>query len=232
MQIIPVLDLMNGLAVHARQGHRELYQPLQSPLCRSPEPCAVVEGLLNLHPFTTVYIADLDALMGKQRQSGVMTELRRAFPGLAWWIDQGVPCKGGELFFTPEPNTTPIIGSESLREEHLPRLAGTDATNWILSLDSRAGQPLGPARLPESPDLWPETVILMNLSVVGGGSGPDVGQAERLTREHPRHRFVAAGGVRDANDLARLEASGLAAVLMASALHSGEVDARGLGRFK
>jgi phosphoribosylformimino-5-aminoimidazole carboxamide ribotide isomerase len=231
MEIIPVLDLMNGLAVHARQGHRESYQPLQSPLCRSAEPCAVVEGLLSLHPFKTVYIADLDALMGKGRQTGAVAELRQAFPDLGWWIDQGIPGGDGGLFFPLETNTRPVIGSESLRDEDLSSLAGMNPAEWILSLDSRAGQPLGPASLPERPDLWPDTVILMNLSVVGSGGGPSVGRLEQLTKGYPRHRFVAAGGVRDGADLARLDALGVAAVLMASALHSGAVDARVLREF-
>jgi phosphoribosylformimino-5-aminoimidazole carboxamide ribotide isomerase len=231
MEIIPVLDLMNGLAVHAHQGHRESYQPLISPLCRSAEPCAVVEGLLNLHPFNTMYIADLDALMGKGRQINTVAALRRAFPGLTWWIDQGIP--GGEsgLFFPPETSTRPVIGSESLREEDLPKLSGMNPVDWILSLDSRAGQPLGPAQLPERPELWPDTVILMNLSVVGSNGGPDVGRLARLTKDYPRRRFVAAGGVRDEADMARLKALGVAAVLMASALHSGAVDARVLREF-
>jgi phosphoribosylformimino-5-aminoimidazole carboxamide ribotide isomerase len=230
MKTIPVIDLMNGLAVHAKLGRREHYRPLQSPLCRSSEPEAVIEGLLGLHPFKTVYIADLDALMGKGRQTAVVERLRRAFPEISFWVDQGLSEHGRFGFFSAEDKAMAVIGSESLSEERLPLLAEVRAP-FILSLDFRDGQLMGPERLLDRTELWPERIILMSLSHVGGTEGPDFARAEHFIRRHPRRRFVAAGGVRHEEDLLRFEAMGMAAVLMSSALHSGGVDSRVLGRF-
>jgi phosphoribosylformimino-5-aminoimidazole carboxamide ribotide isomerase len=230
MEIIPVIDLMNGLAVHARLGRREHYQPLQSPLCRSSDPEAVIDGLLGLHSFRTFYIADLDALMGKTRQTAVVERLRRAFPEISFWVDQGWSEHGDFGFFSVEDNATVVIGSESLSEERLPLLAEVPAP-FILSLDFRDGRLLGPECLLDRPGSWPERIILMSLSHVGGTEGPDFARAEDFARRHPRRRFVAAGGVRHEEDLVKFEAMGVAAVLMASALHSGRVDSRVLGRF-
>jgi phosphoribosylformimino-5-aminoimidazole carboxamide ribotide isomerase len=231
MEIIPVIDLMNGLVVHARQGRREKYRPLESPLCRSSEPQAVIEGLLRLHGFRTFYIADLDALMDKGHQAAVLEKLKKAFPGLSFWVDQGWPKHGEGEIFSRDDQVLTVIGSESLSEARLPLLANPGAP-FILSLDFRDGELVGPAPLPDRPELWPETVILMSLSHVGGTAGPDFARAERFRHRHPERRFVAAGGVRDTKDLERLEALGLSAVLMASALHSGAVDSRALERYR
>ena len=62
MQIIPVLDLKNGVVVHARMGQRDRYQPIETPLSPTSNPIDVAGGLLSIYPFATVYVADLDAI--------------------------------------------------------------------------------------------------------------------------------------------------------------------------
>lgn len=223
MDIIPVIDLMHGLVVHAREGRREQYQPLVSPLCASPEPSAVVAGLLALHPFRTIYIADLDALMGRARQTQIIHQLRRDFPDLVFWLDQGLTGSEDCQLVGIDPALA-VIGSESLNEASLGWLAEAPAP-FILSLDSLDGRALGPESLAQRPELWPETVILMTLSRVGSQQGPDFALAASYLRQHPQRRWIAAGGVRHTDDLEQLKAMGIAGVLMASALHSGAVDA-------
>ena len=65
-QPIPVLDLMGGQVVRARAGERESYRPLTgSAVASSAVPLAVVESLLRLYPFRSIYMADLDAILGR-----------------------------------------------------------------------------------------------------------------------------------------------------------------------
>jgi phosphoribosylformimino-5-aminoimidazole carboxamide ribotide isomerase len=223
MEIIPVIDLMNGVAVRAERGQRERYRPLRSPLCSSPEPGAVLEGYLSVHPFKTVYLADLDALMGKGRQTAATAALIRAFPGISFWIDSGLPepaIPGGSA---ADKRAAAVIGSESLGG-NLKALPDPARAPFVLSLDFQGGGLLGPEALLEHPELWPEQVILMSLSRVGADQGPDFARAEEYVRAHPRRRFAVAGGVRDVRDMERLAALGVSQVLMASALHSGKVD--------
>ena len=222
---------MHGLAVHARQGHREQYQPLRSELCDSPEPRRVLEVLLRLYPFRTVYIADLDALMGRPAQTGLLQELRREFPHLRFWVDRGLPEGWTEGNPVWKSNPVTVLGSESLDQADLPRLGEIHA-QYLLSLDFREGRLLGPEELLRNPAFWPEWVILMNLTRVGAPLGPDMAQALEFTKKYPKHRFFVAGGVRDPGDLARLKAGGMAGVLIASALHSGKVDGSVLRRLK
>jgi len=225
MDIIPVIDIMNGVAVHAREGRREHYRPLQSALCSTAEPKAVIHGLLRVHPFKRVYIADLDALMGKDPQTDLAADLERCFPETEFWIDRGLPSFDEMPSSSSKTNARAVVGSESLSEESLPLLARL-GPELILSLDFLGDRLLGAEQLLYSPELWPETVILMSLSHVGSTVGPDFGRLASFSREHPDRRFIVAGGVRDEQDLRRLKTMGAAGVLVASALHSGTVDSR------
>jgi phosphoribosylformimino-5-aminoimidazole carboxamide ribotide isomerase len=68
----------------------------------------------------------------------------------------------------------------------------------------------------------------MNLDRVGSGEGPDTGLIDEIRRAAPNRQIIAAGGVRDGQDLERLAASGVTAVLVATALHDGRIDTRSL----
>ena len=100
----------------------------------------------------------------------------------------------------------------------------------MLSLDHAKGTLLGPPALADAVDAWPDTVVAMNLDRVGSGEGPDLALLGALRRRAPGCRLVAAGGVRDGTDLDQLAAAGVSAVLLATALHEGRVDASSLAR--
>ncbi|TAN48838.1 MAG: hypothetical protein EPN21_13890 [Methylococcaceae bacterium] len=223
MQVIPVIDLKNGLAVRAVQGRRQYYRPLQSRLCASPEPQAVLQGLLRLHPFRCVYLADLDALTGQGNNRAIIQQLLAGFPALEFWIDQGWTPAGAEI----SANHVPVLGSESLSEAHLPQLSAR-RQSAVLSLDFFGEDYCGPPGLLDRPQFWPERVILMTLARVGSQAGPDWRRLDGYMERHPQTRWIAAGGVRHAEDLRQLAQRGVHAVLLASALHDGGLSADGL----
>jgi len=217
VDIIPVIDLMQGQVVHARRGQRERYAPLQSPLSRDARPNSVLDGLLALADFRTIYVADLDALMGQPPQTGLMGELIEGYPGITFWVDNGYA--GGQASIEAwGGRVRPVIGSESIGITDLAKLQRAEF-DFVLSLDFQGVSLIGDPRLLTQPALWPDSVILMNLARVGSLEGPDLAQLTRCVDEHPDHRFIAAGGVRDAADLASLDRAGAASVLLASALH-------------
>jgi phosphoribosylformimino-5-aminoimidazole carboxamide ribotide isomerase len=47
MKLIPVMDLMSGQVVHARRGERDQYRPIQSILCPSAAPEAILQALIE-----------------------------------------------------------------------------------------------------------------------------------------------------------------------------------------
>jgi HisA/HisF family protein len=225
MEIIPVLDLKAGHVVHARQGQRDIYRPIVSRLSPTSDPIDVLAGLLRLHPFTKLYIADLDAIENKGEHAQVIGELARQYPAIEFWLDDGGTAPAA-------PNATGnirrVTGSESMRDIGAFRATGAAA---ILSLDFRGADFLGPPDLLEQPSLWPDCIIVMTLARVGSSDGPDLERLAMIKQRAGARRLYAAGGVRDAADLEALRRAGAAGVLVASALHDGRLSPADLAKF-
>jgi phosphoribosylformimino-5-aminoimidazole carboxamide ribotide isomerase len=222
VQIIPVVDIMSGYAVHARCGNRDQYELLNTPLSKDANPFSVESGLLGLGDFKAIYIADLDALMGKTPQYEIIRGLVLSFVDVEFWID------GGLTRFLPANHSTipchiPVIGSESLSEDSL-FILSEFKSQFVLSLDFRDGSIIGPERLLVESDLWPKRVILMNLTRVGSGKGPDLTFLNRFTSRHQETDFYAAGGIRCERDIEILEKKGISGALVATCLHSGAIS--------
>ncbi len=218
MQIIPVIDIKAGQVVLARQGQRQNYRPLSTPLCRSSQIDDVLDAYLSVSSFTNIYIADLDALMNTGNNHGLINSLFSRYPYLNFIIDSG----SVKPLYSPlkTKQFTPVIATESIVERDLADLKqGSD--NFILSLDfSTQDKQMGEARLYKSPSLWPKRVILMTLSLVGKNSGPDLHKLAHYYHNYPDHDFIAAGGVRHLKDLLQLKNTGIEIALVASALHN------------
>ena len=217
MNIIPVIDLLDAQVVHARQGQRECYQPIRTPLCSGSHPFDVIQAMLSLASFTTVYIADLNALMHTGNNVAIIQQIRLRFPDVNFWVDAGFPV-------SVPVSMTPVIGSESLTADTVPKLNDLQRP-FILSLDFSASQQfIGPKLLLERLEYWPQTLIVMSLSHVGVDKGPDYERITEFCQQHRSRQWVAAGGVRNNDDLARLQQRGASAVLVASALHAGRLS--------
>ena len=80
MNIIPVIDIRDGIVVHARGGERANYQPLKSLLTQSVKLEQVIDDLLAWYPFKQLYIADLDAIEQKQHTPQQYQHLIDTFP--------------------------------------------------------------------------------------------------------------------------------------------------------
>jgi phosphoribosylformimino-5-aminoimidazole carboxamide ribotide isomerase len=228
MEVIPVLDLQGGQVVHARGGRRDEYRPIATPLSRSSAPAAVLAGLLRLHPFRRLYVADLDAIAGTGSHLAALAALRRAHPGLEIWLDAGLADAAAAEAVLAE-GCCPVLGSESQADTALVR-ALRDEPRAVLSLDFRGAAFQGPPALRAEAALWPLRVVAMTLAAVGGQAGPDLTRVQELAgraadRSGGGCRVYAAGGVRDAADLRALAAAGAAGALVATALHAGTLGA-------
>lgn len=228
MQIIPVIDLMGGIVVRAQLGARASYAPLATPLAATCAPLDVVAGLLALHPFETLYVADLDAITGVGDHAGVLARLGAAFPGLRIWVDNGMADVAQAEAWLAGHDGDLVIGSESQRDLELTERLRRHA-RIILSLDFRGEEFQGPSALLAQPQLWPQRVIVMTLSRVGSDAGPDMARLAGIVALAGARKIIAAGGLRGAADMWALEAAGVAGVLVASALHDGRLGQRELG---
>jgi phosphoribosylformimino-5-aminoimidazole carboxamide ribotide isomerase len=226
MKIIPVLDLKRGKVVRARGGRRDEYAPIDTPLAVGASPEAVARGLRTLHPFDTFYLADLDAIAGGPPNHEAVATLM-AMQGVAEvWIDAGFADGGAMRAYVERHGTAPalrcVVGSESQADVAFVRSLRDDP-RAVLSLDFFADGFRGPAQLLEDTALWPSTVIAMTLARVGSGSGPDLERLRMLKSKAGERAIVAAGGIRNVTDLAGLEDAGVAAALVATALHAGNL---------
>lgn len=231
MELVPVIDLLGGTVVHARHGDRSRYRPLHSSLCSGSAPEEVVDALMALHPFRSLYVADLDAIQGRTGHQATIARLASRHSGLGLWVDAGVTTPAAATVWLDHGVGTVVVGSESLSsvDDLLAVRAAVPEGRIALSLDRRGGF-LGPAGLETDTGLWPDRVILMTLTRVGSGAGPDIGRLTQARIQAPDKRFYAAGGVRAAGDLASLVDVGAAGVLIASALHDGRIGAKEIGR--
>jgi phosphoribosylformimino-5-aminoimidazole carboxamide ribotide isomerase len=224
MQVIPVIDLMHGLVVHAKLGERAAYRPIETPLSPTPDPVDVVAGLMRLASFRTLYVADLDAILERGDNFAVLDRLRRAFPDCELWIDNGAA--DAARVAATRAFGAPVIGSESQRD--LALLASE--RDALLSLDYRGDAFQGPPEVLLRPELWPPRVIVMTLARIGGGAGPDFERFSTIRHVAGSRDLYAAGGVRDPADLDALQAAGAAGALVASALHDGRIASADLTR--
>jgi HisA/HisF family protein len=224
VEIIPVLDLKRGHVVRARLGRRDDYRPIETPLSASSNPVDVARGLLSLHPFRTLYIADLDAIESKGNNDDSLERLREAFAGLSLWIDNGVGDLGVARKWLAAGLGDLVLGSESQRDLRVTQ-ALADDPRVVLSLDFRGETFQGPQALLADPSLWPRRVIAMTLARVGSGAGPDVDRLAALRAAAPDRKFYAAGGVRDIGDIETLARANVAGALIATSLHDGRLGA-------
>jgi phosphoribosylformimino-5-aminoimidazole carboxamide ribotide isomerase len=225
MQLIPVVDLLNGIVVHAKKGDRNNYQPMQSALCKSSEPIDVVNALLELYPFERIYIADLDAITGQSNHIDSIKYIQAQHPTLEIWLDAGIR-NASNLLLWRDLYLTHVIGSENIASTRdLSEISNYLNRNFILSLDSNQSGFLGCADLETNTDLWPENIILMSLAQVGANQGTNLELLEKFKHYSKEFNLYAAGGVRNIDDVSTLKPLGIYGALIASALHSKQISA-------
>ncbi|CAN5874138.1 hypothetical protein BH11PSE8_BH11PSE8_20310 [soil metagenome] len=238
MNLIPVIDLMQGQVVRAVRGDRQAYRPMLSQLCEGSEPLVMARALCEHCDTQQLYLADLDALLGGAAHVAVLRELLREMPALELWLDAGFSDAAAADALLAEIGTdaarvVPVFGSESMasREALARCFAGADGGNdrgegvgsRVLSLDRRDGQRLDVAGCWDAPQFWPRRVIVMTLERVGSDAGPDLETLADVRAKAPGAFIVGAGGIRHADDLARAAEAGAGAWLVASALHDGRL---------
>ena len=241
MQIIPVVDVREGLAVRAVAGNRSAYRPIQSPLANSAAPADVAAGLAGLYPFSTLYVADLDGIEGGGADLTLPQRLREASGSMTTgsnmttrsnitiWVDNGAAHVNDVSALLDDDRVVAVLGSEAgWTVDALQALPRDIRARVVLSLDFRRDGFVGDHKLLDHPEVWPDRVIAMTLAAVGGGSGPDLSRLAEIRSAAPTAHVFAAGGVRNLADLQRLADMGISGALVASALHAGTITASDL----
>lgn len=219
LQIIPVIDLRAGHVVLANGLSRQDYPLLNSILTAETGLQAVVDDLMSWYAFPMIYIADLDAIRGKGHHHALLAALSHAYPQLEIWLDAGIKTVQDTLAYQDLPNIHLVLGTETLTDMTLLK-----SDQAILSLDMKNMQWLGQSGADAYPELWPDRVIVMSLDHVGQQQGPAITLLQQLTQQYGEKKWFMAGGVRDKDDLADVGRKGAKGVLIATALHRGQID--------
>lgn len=232
MQVIPVLDLLDGHAVRAVRGERSRYRPVASSLCATSDPVDVASSLLDATGARTLYIADLGAILGRQDHASCIAALCDALgDSVSIWLDAGFSAFSPMLALFERVSVAcssaraaslvPVFGTESLLDPSAIAHASDAGYSPILSLDYHRGRAMGSS--PAGSDWWPSRVIVMTLDQVGARAGPDLETFAVVKAAANGRDLIGAGGIRHGDDLGLAARSGASAWLVASAIHDGSV---------
>ena len=187
-----------------------------------------------------VYLADVDALQGREPQWRAIRDVARHLPQM--WLDVGVRDESdlAELVRTAANHSLslrPIVALESLRSLTALRQI-TQFSMWddcVFSLDLRDAALV--TAIPE----WRETepcdvvkilvddfglrrLLVLDVASVGVGRGVStLPLCQRLVQQFPQLEVATGGGVRHDQDLREIEQTGCHAALVGSALHDRQL---------
>ena len=234
MEVLPVLDLLNGVVVRGVAGRRSEYRPLQTRLTTSCQPRDVARALRREFGFERLYIADLDVIMHRCPNKDVYRQLLD--DGFRLLVDAGIRTVE-ELMVIQKIGVEPIVGLESCPSPQvLADIVSADPRGITFSLDLKDAHPLlavdsvGWAPTPleiarQAVASGVNRMIVLDLADVGTSTG---GQSADLCRSiltaWPELMLTCGGGVRGIDDLRRLRLAGVSQVLVASALHDGRLS--------
>ncbi len=228
MLIIPVIDLSRGLVVHAKYGERDTYQPIKSVISASAEPEIVLSSFLELYPFKTIYIADLDAIQKTGSHSELILELASRYKQCEFWIDAGLEAIEDRQYAYSSDNINLVLGSENRLSADLLTAIIKNNPNILLSLDFSEHGLIENRYLLNDPATWPRKVLVMMIHRVGSDQGIDINCLDTVLTLGKDKDVYSAGGIRDMRDLEQLKHIGVKGVLLASALHNGAISKENL----
>lgn len=245
-QILPVLDLLNGIVVRGVGGRRHEYRPVESVLTDSVEPLVVARAFRERLGLSTLYVADLDAIVRQQPNREIYRQL--AEDGFELWIDAGLRSASEAHQLSHAGATQVVVGLETLPKiadlnEFVARIG---ADRMVFSLDLKAGRPLlastssaahsfaqsNPLQIAQVALATGVTqMIVLDLGSVGEQAGLSTLSLCREIRRADRSvRLITGGGVRDATDLKHIRSAGLNGVLLATSLHRGDIGRADIDR--
>jgi len=226
MKIIPVIDYRQGNVVLAHMGNRDSYQSISSVLCDKSDINSVIEGILTLAEFKTIYIADLDCIEKQQLDNELWPTLCSKHPNIEFWIDLGNINQRWNQVMNNTRNARPVIGTESYTTINALSSSLDMLSQYqpLLSIDIKQNKILGPEQFLSEFNIWPQDVIILSLSHVGSNSGPDIISIQTISKHLQEQSLYYGGGIRDTGDIKQLEQLNIKGVLIANSLHSGQFN--------
>jgi len=212
MDLILAVDLMGGVVVHGSSGNRSSYKPLTWGLSPTAEPEEYIRALAP----RTIYVADLDRILRTGENTREVLSCGRLVAGCM--LDRGAESPSD---FLSLPGILDIASTESSRAPLSLYPGG------LLSVDIREGKviPSGadPHEILSQAESWNFSgAIILDISAVGTGKGPDLRLLGKLRNTYGR-RLLYGGGVAGPGDLDALSGLGYDGAIVSTAVHRGRI---------
>ena len=222
MQIIPVIDLMNKMAVHGKSGNRSEYKPLKSVICNSANPIDVAMAYKE-RGAETIYIADLNFIMG----NGDNFEVIKEIDFVNKIVDIGVKMREDleNIKKILNKNDKAIVATETLEDIELLK-----EKDIVVSLDFKNGELLLDKNFKDysldgilSYVREDTPLIILDISSVGTQRGINV-ELIKYVLDKTNNPVYVGGGIKGMEDLEICYNLGVDGVLIATAIHKGILD--------
>ncbi len=231
MQIIPVIDLMNKMAVHGKSGNRDEYKPLKSVICNSPNPIDVAMAYKE-RGAETIYIADLNFIIGSGNNFDVIKEIDFVNKIVDIGVKRREDLENIKKILNKDDKA--IVATETLKDIELLRekdiVVSLDFKNGELLLDKNLRFSLLEAKLRNysldeilSYVREDTPLIILDISSVGTQRGINV-ELIKYVLDKTNNPVYVGGGIKGIEDLELCYDLGVDGVLIATAIHKGILD--------
>jgi len=237
-RLIFVMDMLDGVVVHAKRGERDQYKPINlfSAIVNYSDPIPVIDEIKPAE----VYIADLNRLMNTGDNREILKELRTRNMELEIMLDYGIKrFEDLKEAVEAELADTFVLGTETTSMDLIEEASKSDMLNdkrvsvsvdlfnkEVLTRDKRLK--IDPLLLVKALNDYPiEDVIVLDLDRVGTKRGIDFDFLARAVAAS-EHNILSGGGVRSHEDISMMEQIGVKGALVATALHDGSIPVSAL----
>ncbi|PVX24570.1 MAG: hypothetical protein CW716_09785 [Candidatus Bathyarchaeum sp.] len=234
MNVIPVIDILNAVAVHGIRGERKQYRPLKSVICKSADHPLKIASAFKSLGFSSLYLADLDAILTNSANFDIYRRIV-AQTGLDLMVDAGIAdiTKANEVLAADVPKI--VVGSETLASldflGQAVKAFGRDKV--VVSIDLKNGKVLSASEAiakmnavsfaQELGNLGVKQIIILDLDKVGTEHGINLPLLKKVIEETGVEVLVG-GGIRSLSELEQLRALGVSGALVATILHNGKLE--------
>jgi phosphoribosylformimino-5-aminoimidazole carboxamide ribotide isomerase len=240
-KIIPVIDILNCKAVHAKKGERTKYRPLESYIFETPDPIEIITNLKQKFNFNEFYIADLDSIINKTPNIQILEGLLE-IPNIEIILDPGVVDITDIILFSELKIKSLILGLETIKSFNIIRqsLQVLNQNSIIISIDLYQGQVLSQSRdikkytlvdlVRKIESFGIKNIILLDLFRVGQKIGGIPPTYVKILQNFNGNIFVG-GGIKNTKDILDYREQNFSGVLIATALYDGTIKIENLREF-
>ncbi len=232
-KVIPVLDLLNSIIVHAKKGERSKYRPLKSYLFTSNDVVEIINSLKDKFGFNMFYIADLDSITKLKPNFEIFKDIYQ-IQNVDFLIDPGIRNFDDLKLFKNFGLKKIIIGIETIEryEDILNGINEFGVRNIFLSIDLYQGLTISRDPALKNKNLLDllsilekvkvENIILLDLHRVGQKVGGIPPTYLKFRSEFKGTLFVG-GGIKNMEDILLYKSKNFDGVLIGTSLYDGTI---------